>query len=166
MVTIGLLLNLKGGRGRAFDRWLSAHSRALLRALPERTRMPRLLRDHAEEVLPFVAEPTFFTMAAPSGMELIHPPRQGRSPKPIGRKGISTGRSLVGIKLAWLINEAGEGVECVYPLGQSWYPSQPLPTPLGESEPRKRVLSTFPRATMALISHRGRVGHLPCWYMT
>ena len=45
------------------------------------------------------------------GIELIHPRREGRSPQQIGKKGISNGRWIVGIKLAWLINDAGEVVD-------------------------------------------------------
>jgi hypothetical protein len=108
IVTIGLLFALKGGRFRAFYRWLNANYRGFFPTLPERTRLLRLLRDHAEDVLPFLADPTFFTVVDTYGIELIHPRREGRSKRQIGKKGKSNGRSLVGIKLAWLINDAGE----------------------------------------------------------
>ena len=45
------------------------------------------------------------------GIELIHPLREGCSKQQIGKKGKSNGRWIVGIKLAWLINEAGEVVD-------------------------------------------------------
>jgi hypothetical protein len=110
IVTIGLLFALKGGRFRAFYRWLSANYRGFFPSLPERTRLLRLLRDHAEDVLPFLAEPSFFTVLDTYGIELIHPRREGRSKRQIGKKGKSNGRSLVGIKLAWLINDDGETI--------------------------------------------------------
>jgi hypothetical protein len=111
IVTIGLLFTLKGGRFRAFYRWLSANYRAWFPKLPERTRLQRLLRDHAEDTLPFLAETTFFTVMDTYGIELIHPRREGRSKRQIGKKGKSNGRWIVGIKLAWLINDQGEVVD-------------------------------------------------------
>jgi len=69
------------------------------------------LRDHAEDVLPFLADPTCFTVVDTDGSELIHPRRAGRSPQQLGQKGKSNGRSLVGVTLAWLINDQGEVVD-------------------------------------------------------
>jgi hypothetical protein len=86
---------------------------AFFPALPERTRPQRLLRNHAEDVLPFLAEPTFFTMLDSYGIELIHPRREGRSPQQIGKKGKSNRRWIVGIILAWLITNAGEVVDWI-----------------------------------------------------
>ena len=117
IVTIGLLSALKGGRFRAFYRWLNANYRAWFPKLPERTRLQRLLRDHAEDTLVFLAEPTFFTIVDTYGIELIHPRREGRSKRQIGKKGKSNGRWIVGVKLAWLINETGEVVDW------SWLPA-------------------------------------------
>jgi hypothetical protein len=111
IVTIGLLFSLKGGRFRAFYRSLHANYRALFPALPERTRWQRLLRDYAEHALEFLADPTFFTVVDTYGIELIVTRREGRSKRQIGKKGKSNGRSLIGIKLAWLINDAGEVVD-------------------------------------------------------
>jgi hypothetical protein len=111
IVTIGLLFNLRGGRFRAFHRWLDANYRDFFPSLPERTRLQRLLRDYAAYTLDFLAEPSFFTVVDAYGIELIHPRREGRSPQQIGKKGISNGRWIVGIKLAWLINDTGEVVD-------------------------------------------------------
>jgi hypothetical protein len=110
-VTIGLLSALKGGRFRALYRWLNTTYRVFFPRLPERSRLQRLLPDHAEETLPFLAELSFFTVVDTSGIELIHPRRQGPSKRQIGKKGKSNGRWIVGIKLAWLINDAGEVVD-------------------------------------------------------
>src|ERR671923_158 len=111
IVTIGLLFALKGGRFRPFYRWLDKNYRVFFPKLPERTRLQRLLRDHAEDALVFLADPTFFTVVDTYGIELIHPRREGRSKRQIGKKGKSNGRWIVGIKLAWLINDAGEVVD-------------------------------------------------------
>ncbi len=111
IVTIGLLFALKGGRFRAFYRWLDKNYRAFCPALPERSRLARLLRDYAEHALDFLADPTFFTVADTYGIELIHPRREGRSKRQIGKKGKSNGRWIIGIKLAWLINDQGEVVD-------------------------------------------------------
>jgi hypothetical protein len=86
-VTIGLLFALKGGRFRAIHRWLAANYRAWFPHLPERTRLQRLLRDYAEYALTFLADPTFFTVLDTSGIEVIHPRREGRSKRQIGKKG-------------------------------------------------------------------------------
>jgi hypothetical protein len=111
IVTIGLLFALKGVRFRAFYRWLSANYRSFFPSLPERTRLQRLLRNHAEDALTFLAEPSFFSVLDTYGIELIHPRREGRSKRQIGKKGKSNGRWIVGIKLAWLINDDGEVVD-------------------------------------------------------
>lgn len=44
------------------------------------------------------------------GIELIHPIREGRSPAPIGGKGLSNHRWIVGCKLCLLVNQWGEVV--------------------------------------------------------
>ena len=41
------------------------------------------------------------------GIELIHPMREGRSPQPIGRKGLSNHRWMVGGKLCLVLNQYG-----------------------------------------------------------
>jgi hypothetical protein len=111
IVTIGLLFALKGGRYRAFYRWLVANYGAWFPGLPEVSRLHRLLRDHDELADRFLAEPTVFTVLDTFGIELLHPRREGRSKQQLGRKGISNGRWIVGAKLAWLINARGEVVD-------------------------------------------------------
>ena len=111
IVTIGLLFTLKGGRFRAFYRWLDANYRAWFPKLPERSRLQRLLADNAELADYFLADLSFFTVLDSYGIELIHPRREGRSDQQIGRKGISNGRWIVGIKVAWLINNTGAVVD-------------------------------------------------------
>lgn len=108
--TIGLLSAFKGGRFRAFHRWLHANYRHLFPELPERSRLQRLIGEYAELADYFLKQPSVFTVVDTYGIELIHARREGRSPRQIGRKGKSNGRWIVGIKLGWLINDAGYGV--------------------------------------------------------
>lgn len=111
IVTIGLIFALKGGKYRPFYRWLDGNYRHLFPKLPEQSRMQRLLRDYSHYTTRLLKEPSTFTVIDTFGIELIHPRREGRSPKQIGRKGLSNGRWIVGIKLAWLINDGGEVVD-------------------------------------------------------
>lgn len=110
LVTIGLLFGLKGGYFRAFYRWLSRDYAPLFAGLPERTRLQRLLLTHHDWCAHFLAEPTFFTVIDSYGIELIHPIREKRSAQQIGRKGKSNWRWIVGLKLCWLVNDAGRVV--------------------------------------------------------
>jgi hypothetical protein len=109
LVTIGLLFALKGCSFRAFYRWLSRDYSEWF-SLPERTRLQRLLATHQDLCHLFLADPTFFTTVDTYGIELLHPWREGRSPRQLGRKGLSNHRWIVGIKLCWLINSRGEVV--------------------------------------------------------
>ncbi len=110
VVTIGLLFALKGGYFRAFYRWLKRDYEALFVRLPERSRLQRLLRTHQGWCQCFLAEPTFFTVIDTYGIELLHPVREGRTQTPLGKKGKSNRRWIVGIKLCWLVNDAGQVV--------------------------------------------------------
>lgn len=84
VVTIGLLHALRGEGCRAFDRWLRKELKGLFPHLPERTRLFRLLHAQAAHTQCFLAQPTFFGVCDSFGIELIHPKREGRSPKQIG----------------------------------------------------------------------------------
>ena len=59
IVTIGLLFSLKGGRYRAFYRWLHANYRTLFPKLPEVTRLLRLLKSRAYYADEFLDGPSF-----------------------------------------------------------------------------------------------------------
>jgi hypothetical protein len=111
IVTIGLMFALKGGKYRPFYRWLDANLRKWFPSLPEQSRLLRLLRDYGQYTDRFLKQPSFFTIIDTFGIELIHPRRAGRSPNQLGKKGLSNGRWNVGIKLAWLVNDAGEVVD-------------------------------------------------------
>jgi hypothetical protein len=110
LVTIGLLFALKGGYFRTFYRWLKRDYDALFGGLPERTRLQRLLYTHQGWCDGFLADPTFFTVIDSYGIELIHPIREGRSERQVGKKGKSNWRWIVGVKLCWLINDWGQVV--------------------------------------------------------
>lgn len=111
LVTIGLLFALKGGYFSVFCRWLKRDYEHLFGRLPDRTRLQRLLRTHQAWCRLFLAEPTFFTVLDSYGIELLHPIREGRSPRQVGKKGKSNWRWIVGLKLCWLINDEGQVVD-------------------------------------------------------
>lgn len=111
IVTIGLLFACKGGHFSRFYRWLAANYRHFFPRLPEHSRMARLVRDYAEFTEDFLVTPTFFTILDTYGIELIHPRREGRSEHSIAEKGVSNGRWIVGIKIAWLLDDQGRIVD-------------------------------------------------------
>jgi len=107
VVTLALLFALKGVGNRAFYRWLARDYRPLFPNLPERTRLFRLFNSHRGWTECFLAEPTLLGLIDSYGIELVHPRREGRSPKQIGRKGSSNRRWIVGGKLCLLLNHLG-----------------------------------------------------------
>src|SRR5438093_6277842 len=107
VVTLGLLHALKGVGNRAFYRWLTRDYRPLFPSLPERTRLFRLFKTHQDWTQAFLAAPTVLGVIDTSGIELIHPMREGRSPQQIGRTGLSNHRWIVGGKLCLLLNQYG-----------------------------------------------------------
>ncbi|MFZ5855559.1 MAG: transposase [Chloroflexota bacterium] len=112
LVTIGILFALKGGFFRAFYRWLKRDFGDWFGdgALPERTRLQRLLKAHQDWCQLLLVDPTFFTVMDSYPIELIFPIRQGRSPHQVGKKGYDKGRWSVGIKFCWLLNDFGQVV--------------------------------------------------------
>ena len=68
------------------------------------------MRAHRDWSDRFLSDPTFFTVIDSYGIELIHPVREGRSERQVGKKGKSNRRWIVGIKLCWLVNDRGEVV--------------------------------------------------------
>jgi hypothetical protein len=117
VVTLGVLYALKGNGYRAFYRWLSANWRHLFPKLPEMSRLLRLLANESYLTRRFLEKPSFFTIMDSFGIELIHPIREGRSEKQIGRKGKSNHRWIVGMKYCLLINNDGAVV------GWGWAPA-------------------------------------------
>ena len=111
IVTLGLLFALKGVGERAFYRWLRRDLLPWFPNLPERTRFFRLLATHQDWTKAFLAEPTVLGVADSYGIELIHPIREGRSERQIGRKGVSNHRWIVGGKLGFVLDQFGRVVD-------------------------------------------------------
>jgi hypothetical protein len=107
IVTLALLFALKGVGPRAFYRWLVRDYRPLFPHLPHRTRLFRLFATHRDWADYFLAQPTVLGVADSYGIELLHPIREGRSARQIGRKGKSNHRWIVGAKLAYVVNQLG-----------------------------------------------------------
>jgi hypothetical protein len=107
VVTLALLFVLKGGGQRAFYRWLVNNWQAMFPRLPDRTRLFRLFKTHRGWANHFLAQPTLLGVADTYGIEFIHPVREGRHPTPIGKKGKSNRRWIVGGKLAFVLNRWG-----------------------------------------------------------
>ncbi len=107
VVTLGVLFALKGVGNRAFYRWVAKDWRPLFPQLPERTRLFRLFTTHWAWTGHFLASPTLLGVLDTYGIELIHPLREGRSPRQIGKKGLSNHRWIVGGKLGLLLNQWG-----------------------------------------------------------
>ena len=110
VVTIGLLFALKGGSFHSFYRWLQQDFAPLFAGLPERSRLQRALSVHQGWCQRFLASPTLFTVIDSYGVELLHPAREARSRQPLGKKGKSNRRWIVGAKLCWLVNAQGQVV--------------------------------------------------------
>jgi hypothetical protein len=107
VVTLALLYALKGRGQRAFWRWLVRDYRPLFPNLPHRTRLFRLFNSHQHYIAYFLADPSMIGVIDSYGIELLHPSREGRSPKQIGKKGKSNHRWIVGGKLCYLVNHLG-----------------------------------------------------------
>ncbi len=107
IVTIACLFVLKGKGTRAFYRWLQRDYAHLFPTLPHRTRLFRLFATHRDWSTRLLADPTIFGVIDAYGIEFIHPIREGRSDRQIGKKGISNHRWIVGGKLCLLLNKWG-----------------------------------------------------------
>ena len=107
VVTLALLYALSGKGQRAFWRWLVRDYRPLFPNLPHRTRLFRLFNTHRPYVDLFLAEPSILGVIDSYGIEFIHPIREGRSNKQIGKKGKSNKRWIVGGKLCFVLNNLG-----------------------------------------------------------
>ena len=67
----------------------------------------RISPDWGRAPLAPLNEPTVLGVADSYGIELIHPRREKRSPKQIGKKGKSNQRWMIGVKLCVLLNKFG-----------------------------------------------------------
>jgi hypothetical protein len=86
IVTVACLFVLKGKGPRAFYRWLTRDWKTAVPQLPHRTRLFRVFQAHQDWRERLLADPTVLGVLDASGIELIHPIREGRSPPQIGEK--------------------------------------------------------------------------------
>jgi hypothetical protein len=107
VVTLAVLHSLKGCGQRAFWRWLTRDYCPLFPHLPDRTRLFRLFNTHRTWVSLFLAEASLMGVIDSYGIELLHPRREGRSDKQIGKKGKSNTRWIIGGKLCFVLNHLG-----------------------------------------------------------
>ncbi|MGQ9516563.1 MAG: transposase [Anaerolineae bacterium] len=107
IVTVTILFAIKGVGERAVYRWLVRDWRPLSPKLPARTRLFRLFKTHQDWTERFLADPTVLGVADTYGIELLHPCREGRSKKQMGKKGYSNHRWIVGGKLCCVLNQWG-----------------------------------------------------------
>ncbi len=89
----------------------------LFHKLPHRTRLFRLFNSHSHYVERFLVDPSLMGVIDRYGIELLHPIREGRSDKQIGKKGKSNKSSrtrgwIVDGKLCYLLNHLGLVVNC------------------------------------------------------
>ena len=110
VVTLALRFALKGVGTRAFSRGLTRDSLALFPRLPERTRLFRLFKTHAAWMARFLVAPTVLGVVDSDGIELVHPMREGRSPRQVGKKGKSNHRWIVGGKRCFVLHQGGWSV--------------------------------------------------------
>jgi hypothetical protein len=108
VVTLGILFALKGGRFRAFYRWLKRDFEQLFAGLPDRTNVLRQLSTYQSLTDALMEQPSVLNVVDSYPIELIFPIRAGRSPQQFGTKSRDKGRWSVGIKLCWILNRFGQ----------------------------------------------------------
>ena len=107
VVTLMVLFAIKGGKFRAFYRWIAYNHRALFPKLPDVTRVSRLFQSHQGYLHHFLAQPSMLSIIDTYGIEVIHLRREDWSDRQLGRKGTSNRRWIVGVKAAFLVNHRG-----------------------------------------------------------
>lgn len=110
VVTIGILFALKGGRFRAFYRWLSRDYAYLFGQLPDRTTLIDQLAQYQHLCDRLLEPSSLLTVTDSYPIELIFPIREGRSKQQVGKKNKDKGRWSIGIKMCWIINTYGQVV--------------------------------------------------------
>ena len=109
-MTIIILFALKGGRFRAFYRWLSRDYAYLFGGVPDRTMLLDQLGQYQHLCDRLLEASSVFAVTDSYPIELLFPIREGRSKQQIGKKNKDKGRWSVGIKLCWVINTYGQVV--------------------------------------------------------
>jgi hypothetical protein len=111
VVTLGLLQALRAQGQRAFYNWIKKELHPLFPRLPDRTTLFEQLRQQSFWTKQFLARPTLFGVCDSYGIELVHPKREGRSHRQIGKKGKSNHRWIIGAKLCIVCNSQGQVVD-------------------------------------------------------
>jgi hypothetical protein len=111
IVVLGLLYAWRGGSERGFYRWIERDYLFLFPHLPHRTRLFRLFATHQGWTARFLAQPSLLGVTDTYGIEFIHPRREGRSKKQIGKKGKSNHRWIAGGKLCFVLDHLGRVVD-------------------------------------------------------
>lgn len=111
IVVLGLLYAWRGGSERGFYRWIVRDYLFLFPQLPDRTRLFRLFAAHHDWTERFLAQPSLLGVTDTYGIEFLHPRREGRSEKQMGKKGVSNCRWIVGGKLCFLLDHLGRVVD-------------------------------------------------------
>ena len=106
VVTLGVLHALEGVGNRAFYRWPSRDYHPLFPQLPERTRLFRSFVTHRWWTWRFLAQPTLLGVIDSYGIELIHPIREGRSPRQMAARASPT---TAGSSAAVLVGQSRRG---------------------------------------------------------
>lgn len=107
VVTLAMVFALKGVGPRPFYRGLVRDYSDRFPNLPERSRRFRSFKSHWHWSQAFMGEVTRLGVADTYGIELLHPIREGRSPRQRGRQGVSNHRGIGGLKLGVLLNRWG-----------------------------------------------------------
>lgn len=107
IITLGLLFSIKGGKSRHFYRWLSNNYLYLFPNLPDRTNLFRLFNTFSKYTKTFMSSSTLIGVADSYAIELIHPKRENRSDRQIGKKGKSNHRWIIGVKVCPILNKFG-----------------------------------------------------------
>ena len=92
VLTIGILFALKGGRFRAFYRWLKRDLDSLFGGLPDRTNVMRQRWDYQGLTELLMAQPSLLSVEDSYPIELIIPIREKRSKQQFGAKSRDKGR--------------------------------------------------------------------------
>ncbi|HEX2908673.1 MAG TPA: hypothetical protein VHO69_17505 [Phototrophicaceae bacterium] len=116
VITIGILFALKGGRFRAYYRWLKRDYDGLFAGLPERTALQKQRRRHEHRADQLLADPSLLNVIDSFPIELLFPICEGRSAHQIGTKNKDKGRWSIGVKRCWILNRLGQVV------GWHWLP--------------------------------------------
>jgi hypothetical protein len=114
ILTLLLLQAIKGYSMKRFCSWVKQNLSHFFPHIPERSRLSRLFSQWASSLSALFSSGRMIGIIDSFGIELIHPRREGRSEKQIGKKGISNHRWIVGAKLCLMIDSLGKVIDFDY----------------------------------------------------